>query len=104
MPAPPANPRKLTAGAIVPGAAGGAPSNPAGYLGAVFMRDAFGGTVSWGQLPAYPIGEIAGGLPGGAACAGAARVRAGAALTSLTPGVPGEEQPVPEQRVSGATS
>src|SRR5579863_2198756 len=89
---------------IILGPATGAAINPARYLGAVFMQGAFGGTVSWGQVPAYLIGEIVGGLLGGAAYVGIARVRADAALTSLAPDVAGEEQAIPEQRVSGATS
>ena len=89
---------------IILGPATGAAINPARYLGAVFMQGAFGGTVSWGQVPAYLIGEIVGGLLGGAAYVGIARVRADAALSSLAPDVAGDEQAIPEQRVSGATS
>ena len=97
---------------IIVGPATGAAINPARYLGAVFMQDAFGGTVSWGQVPAYLIGDIIGGLLGGAAYVGIARVRAGAAMAGLGPDVPGDQpgnqpgnqQSLPEQRVSGATS
>ena len=31
------------------------------------MQNAFGGTVLWSQLPAYIIGELAGGVLGGLA-------------------------------------
>jgi glycerol uptake facilitator protein len=88
---------------IILGPATGAAINPARYLGAVFMQDAFGGSVSWGQVPAYLIGEVAGGLLGGLAYVGIARVRSDAAMTSLAPEVPGDEDRT-EQRVSGATS
>jgi glycerol uptake facilitator protein len=70
---------------IILGPATGAAINPARYLGAVFMQGAFGGTVSWAQLPAYVIGEVAGGVLGGLAYVGIARVRTGAAMTSLAP-------------------
>ena len=70
---------------IIVGPATGAAINPARYLGAFFMQSAFGGTVSWGQVPAYLIGEFAGGLLGGLAYVGLARVRADAAMTSLAP-------------------
>lgn len=95
---------------IILGPATGAAINPARYLGAVFMQDAFGGTVSWAQLPAYVIGEVIGGLLGGLAYVGIARVRKDAALTSLAPGVAADEaapaqpaQPA-QQPVSGAAS
>jgi glycerol uptake facilitator protein len=88
---------------IILGPATGAAINPARYLGAVFMQDAFGGTVSWGQVPAYLIGEVVGGMLGGLAYMGIARVRADAAMTSLAPEAPGDENRS-EQRVSGATS
>jgi glycerol uptake facilitator protein len=70
---------------IILGPATGAAINPARYLGAVFMMKAFGGTVAWSQLPAYVIGELAGGVLGGLAYAGLSRTRAAAALTSLAP-------------------
>ena len=88
---------------IILGPATGAAINPARYLGAFFMQDSFGGTVSWAQLPAYLIGEVAGGVLGGLAYVAIARVRKDAALTSLAPDVPGDEDRT-EQRVSGATS
>jgi glycerol uptake facilitator protein len=70
---------------IILGPATGAAINPARYLGAFFMQDAFGGTISWAQLPSYVIGDIAGGVLGGLAYIGIARARATAALTSLAP-------------------
>jgi len=88
---------------IILGPATGAAINPARYLGAVFMQGAFGGSVSWGQVPAYLIGEVVGGVLGGLAYVGIARVRADAALTSLAPAVPADEERS-EQQVSGATS
>ena len=83
---------------IILGPATGAAINPARYLGTFFMQDAFGGTVSWGQVPAYLIGEVVGGMLGGLAYMGIARVRADAAMTSLAPA-----DPAPE-KLSGATS
>jgi glycerol uptake facilitator protein len=88
---------------IILGPATGAAINPARYMGAFFMQDAFGGTVSWVQLPAYVIGEVIGGVLGGLAYVGIARVRKDAALTSLAPEVPGDED-LSQQPVSGATS
>jgi glycerol uptake facilitator protein len=70
---------------IILGPATGAAINPARYMGAVFMQGAFGGTVSWAQLPVYVIGEVAGGVLGGLAYVGIARVRQDAAMTSLAP-------------------
>jgi glycerol uptake facilitator protein len=92
---------------IILGPATGAAINPARYLGAVFMQDAFGGTVSWAQVPVYVIGEVIGGVLGGLAYVGIARVRKDAALTSLAPEVAADQDvpPVPaQQQVSGATS
>ena len=54
-------------------------------------------------MPAYLIGEVAGGLLGALAYTGIARVRSDAAMTSLAPEVPGDEDRA-EQQVSGATS
>ena len=88
---------------IILGPATGAAINPARYVGAFFMQDAFGGTVSWVQLPAYVIGEVIGGLLGGLAYVGVARVRKDAALTSLAPDVSADED-LSQQPVSGATS
>jgi glycerol uptake facilitator protein len=88
---------------IILGPATGAAINPARYMGAFFMQDSFGGTVSWVQLPAYVIGEVIGGVLGGLAYVGIARVRKDAALTSLAPEVPGDED-LSQQPVSGATS
>jgi glycerol uptake facilitator protein len=97
---------------IVVGPATGAAINPARYFGTVLMQNAFGGHVNWGQLPAYWIGEFAGGVVGALAYVGVARVRSDAALTSLAPDVAADSQgstqqasPVsPAQEVSGATS
>jgi glycerol uptake facilitator protein len=83
---------------IILGPATGAAINPARYLGAVFMQAGFGGTVSWAQVPAYLIGEFAGGVLGALAWVSIGRVRADAAMTSLAPA-----DPAPE-KVSGATS
>jgi glycerol uptake facilitator protein len=66
----------------------GPATNPARYLGTVFMQGAYGGTVSWAQVPAYLIGELAGGVLGGLAYVGVARVRADAAMNSLAPTEP----------------
>jgi glycerol uptake facilitator protein len=43
----------LRRGIIILGPATGAAINPARYLGAFFTQDAFGGTISWAQLPCY---------------------------------------------------
>jgi glycerol uptake facilitator protein len=83
---------------IIVGPATGAAINPARYLGAVFMLQAFGGHVLWSQLPAFLIGEFAGGALGGLAWAAIGRVRADATVASLAP-----TDPEPE-RISGATS
>jgi glycerol uptake facilitator len=73
---------------IIVGPATGAAINPARYLGAVLMLKAFGGNVLWSQVPAYIIGELAGGLLGGLAWAAIGRVRADASFTSLAPAEP----------------
>jgi glycerol uptake facilitator protein len=78
---------------IILGPATGAAINPARYLGAVFMLKAFGGKVLWSQLPAYVIGELAGGTLGGLAWAAIGRVRSDAAMTSLAPS---ETEKIPE--------
>ncbi len=70
---------------IIVGPATGAAINPARYLGTFLMQGAFGGTVSWAQVPAYLIGELAGGVLGGLAYVGLARSRAQAELTGLAP-------------------
>jgi glycerol uptake facilitator-like aquaporin len=49
------------------------------------MQAAFGGTVSWGQVPAYLVGEFVGGVLGGLAYLGIARSTAQAELTGLAP-------------------
>jgi glycerol uptake facilitator protein len=85
---------------IILGPATGAAINPARYLGAVFMQKSFGGTVLWSQVPAYLIGELAGGVLGGLAWAAIGRVRADAAFTSLAP-----SDPIPStERVPEGTS
>jgi len=70
---------------IIVGPATGAAINPARYLGTFLMQAAFGGNVSWGQVPAYLIGEFAGGVLGALAYLGLARSRAQAGLTGLAP-------------------
>jgi glycerol uptake facilitator protein len=70
---------------IIVGPATGAAINPARYLGAALMLNAFGGHVLWSQAPAYLIGELAGGVIGGLAYAALSRVRADAAMDSLAP-------------------
>ena len=75
---------------IILGPATGAAINPARYLGALAMQAAFGGHVSWGQAPAYVIGELVGGVLGGLAYLFLARSRAQAELTSLAPTDPDE--------------
>jgi glycerol uptake facilitator protein len=73
---------------IIIGPATGAAINPARYLGAVFMQGAFGGHITWSEIPAYLIGELAGGVLGGLAYVGMSKVRQDAALTSLAPAEP----------------
>jgi glycerol uptake facilitator protein len=73
---------------IILGPATGAAINPARYLGAVLMLKAFGGKVLFTQLPAYIIGELAGGVLGGLAWAAIGRVRPDASYTSLAPADP----------------
>jgi glycerol uptake facilitator protein len=88
---------------IILGPATGAAINPARYVGAVLMLQAFGGHVLWSQLPAYLIGEFAGGALGGLAWVAIGRVREDAALTSLGPDADPINESAP-QKVSGATS
>jgi glycerol uptake facilitator protein len=83
---------------IIVGPATGAAINPARYLGAVFMLQAFGGHVLWSQLPAFLIGEFVGGALGGLAWMTIGRIRADATVASLAP-----TDPEPE-RISGAAS
>jgi glycerol uptake facilitator protein len=73
---------------IILGPATGAAINPARYLGAVLMLKAFGGSVLWSQVPAYLIGDLAGGVLGGLAWAAIGRVRTDASYTSLAPADP----------------
>jgi glycerol uptake facilitator protein len=94
---------------IILGPATGAAINPARYLGAMLMQNAFGGTVSWSQAPAYLIGELVGGVLGGLAYAMLSRTRADAALDSLGPTDPSEStastDPTPStQRIREAAS
>jgi glycerol uptake facilitator protein len=92
---------------IILGPATGAAINPARYLGAVLMLKAFGGKVLWSQLPAYVIGELAGGTLGGLAWAAIGRVRADASFTSLAPAepVPAAAQPAADgERIQEGTS
>jgi len=90
---------------IVVGPATGAAINPARYLGAVFMLAAFGGHVLWSQLPAYLIGEFAGGTLGALAWVAIGRVREDAAMTSLAPADDPAAAATPNpERVSGAAS
>ena len=84
---------------IILGPATGAAINPARYLGAVFMQGAFGGSVSWGQLPAYLIGEIAGGVLGALAYAGISRSLAEHAASASA-----AAQDKAEEHLTGATS
>jgi len=89
---------------IILGPATGAAINPARYLGAVFMLGAFGGHVLWSQVPAYLIGEFAGGTLGALAWVAIGRVREDAAFTGLAPA----DDPAPAtanpERVPGARS
>jgi glycerol uptake facilitator protein len=70
---------------IILGPATGAAINPARYLGAMIWQNAFGGTVSWAQAPAYLIGEFAGGVLGALGYVALSRTRSAAAMTSLAP-------------------
>src|SRR6266516_6502284 len=90
----------LTLGRLATIAAGGGVTayNPARYLGAVFMLQAFGGHVLWSQLPAFLIGEFVGGALGGLAWAAIGRVRADATVASLAP------TDSESERISGAVS
>jgi len=67
------------------------------------MLKAFGGKVLWSQLPAYLIGEFAGGALGGLAWVAIGRVRADAAMISLAPGDP-DPNIASSEKVSGAMS
>ena len=82
----------------------GLPSSPRNLPGNAMRRAAFGAVAARGHVPAYPAGEMTGGLRGGAASAGIARVQSGAAPASRAPEVPGAEASIQEQRVSGAMS
>jgi glycerol uptake facilitator protein len=92
---------------IIVGPATGAAINPARYLGTVFMQSAFGGTVSWGQVPAYLIGEFVGGALGAAAYLGLARTReapaTGTAAADAVADGAASSDPA-EEHLTGATS
>lgn len=60
---------------IIVGPATGAAINPARYLGPFVWQDIFGGSVEWSQVPAYLIGEFAGGVLGALAYVGLAVTR-----------------------------
>ena len=77
---------------IIVGPATGAAINPARYLGAVLMLQAFGGHVLWSQLPAFLIGEFAGGALGGLAWLAIGRIRAEETVASLAPADPEPEK------------
>jgi glycerol uptake facilitator protein len=51
---------------IIVGPATGAAINPARYFGPLLTQQVIGGSVHWGQLPVYFIGQFVGGLAGGA--------------------------------------
>ncbi|WP_214104350.1 MIP/aquaporin family protein [Acrocarpospora catenulata] len=70
---------------IIVGPATGAAINPARYVGPFLITAAFGGTVGWDQLPAYLIGDFAGGLLGALAYLGLAVTRNRAEVQSTTP-------------------
>lgn len=69
---------------IIVGPATGAAVNPARYAGPLLVNAVSGGAVSWSQLPAYLIGEFAGGLLGAAAYTALAASRRGAKVESTT--------------------
>ena len=81
---------------IIVGPATGAAINPARYLGAVFMQGAFGGHITWSEVPAYVIGELGGGVLGALAYVGMSKVRRDARLTSLSPDPDTAPEPVRE--------
>ena len=60
---------------IVVGPATGASLNPARYIGPMFAGEFFDATVKWSQLPAYYIGEFAGGIAGAFAYLAVAKSR-----------------------------
>jgi glycerol uptake facilitator protein len=51
---------------IIVAPATGAAINPARYFGPMLIQQTIGGSVPWHQLPVYLIGQIVGGLAGGA--------------------------------------
>ena len=81
---------------IIIGPATGAAINPARYLGTVFMQGAFGGHITWSEVPAYLIGELGGGVVGALAYVGMSKVRQDARLTSLSPDPDSASEPVRE--------
>ena len=89
---------------IILGPATGAAINPARYLGTVFLQSGFGGTVSWAQVPAYVIGELAGGVLGGLAYTAIGRIRADVAAASPAAAAADREPAAGTKNLSGATS
>src|SRR5580704_10560676 len=81
---------------IILGPATGAAINPARYVGAFFVQGAFGGHLTWSEVPAYLIGELGGGVLGGLAYLGMSKVRQDAKLTSLSPDPDAAPEPVRE--------
>jgi glycerol uptake facilitator protein len=78
---------------IVVGPATGASLNPARYIGPMFISAAFSDPVKWSQLPAYYIGEFAGGILGGLGFLAAARTR-------VEPSAPAQRSPQLTEEVS----
>jgi glycerol uptake facilitator protein len=73
---------------IIVGPATGAAINPARYFGPLAVQQMIGASVSWSQLPVYLVGELLGGLAGGAVYTFLGRVREPVASSaeSLVPG------------------
>ncbi|WP_147942123.1 MIP/aquaporin family protein [Microbispora sp. CSR-4] len=72
---------------VIVGPVTGAAINPARYLGPFLVDAAWGGSVSWAQVPAYFIGEFAGGLIGAFAYTALAASRGRTKLESTTTAV-----------------
>ncbi len=73
---------------IIVGPATGAAINPARYLGPFVWQDVLGGSVEWGQVPAYLIGQFVGGVLGAVAYMSLATTR-----TVETPSVEPVQRP-----------